>query len=1105
MKNSFFILLYCASISLYAGSFKVLLFTKPAVNLHLSIPDGIAALKKLAMQNNFDLTSSEDVNIFSDQGLSEYQVIIFLALQSNPLNNEQQKAFEHFIQSGGGFIGIHSAMGAEHQWHWFKRFMGAQFAGHSKVKKIIQVCSKDKHNATTFLPKRWERVDAWYHFKDMSPNVHTLLNFDTSKNEGNKQTSASAWYREFDGGRMFYTSGGHTKESYQEELFLKHILAGIKYCAQGKRDFKKTLPRDELFSIETIANGLHDPMEIAIAPDGRVFIAERKGAIKLYNPQDGTTKIVNTLTALIRTKDRQNYTQENGALGMTLDPDFSTNGFIYIYHSLKDKSINRLSRFTFSNNQLVNEKSILDVTSEHKNNISHEGGSLTFGHGRQLFLSTGDDTDNDPDLFTPIDERPGRHTFDAQRSSANSNDLRGSIIRIIMNKDGTYSIPAGNLWKEGTPKTRPEIYIKGCRNPYRISFDHETGYIYWGEIGPNFESHTHKRGPLGHDGLNRAREASFFGWPYFLGNLQAFYDYDYKDNICGQSFAKLLVNDSPNNTGLQKLPATQPYFIWYPTGKSNIFPELGAGTRTAMAGPLYRQGEQTKNFPAYFDNVAFFYEWSREYIKLIKMNAAGEVESIQPFLPNLKLLHPNDLELGPKGELYLLEYGTKWYGNTNGRLRKISFGGFNYTPIIKVSASKTSGAIPLKVHFDSSGTHDRDKDDVLTYEWDFGNGQNSSEPSPQVTFTKAGNYTVTFTVSDQAGKSARQIFTITPGNERPRLSFTLEHQGESFQWGQKLNYKVSASDHEDGPLTAAQISVTAEYRPDGTFKDEVKSIDPRLNGMPASHSGTRLLLKNACISCHHSQVRSKGPSFSDIAERYADNNGARHRLIKKVKTGGNGAWGVTLMPPQSHIQDADIKTMLDAIFSMDKESIVNKGENGTIQLSSRPGKNKSVKGIYIIRASATDHGANGLPPLTHYSKAIILKAPVHAVGKKRTLFSFKYAIIHGKGARYEKDNIGKYEDNKTTVSWNIDVLAEGNYHIALTMAQPSHKISTFKVKCDNQELPGNVPQTGSWQKYRMVRLGNLILKKGVNKILLQPLTMPSGYLANIRYLVVTPK
>ncbi|MDT0461292.1 PQQ-dependent sugar dehydrogenase, partial [Streptomyces sp. DSM 41527] len=154
----------------------------------------------------------------------------------------------------------------------------------------------------------------------------------------------------------------------------------------------------------------------------------------------------------------------------------------------------------------------------------HVGGDIDFDKDGNLYLSTGDDTNPfASDGYTPIDERPDRNpAFDAQRTSGNTNDLRGKILRIKVAEDGSYTVPEGNLFEPGTEKTRPEIYAMGFRNPFRFSVDQATGILYVGDYGPDAGAADPKRGPSGKVEFARVTKAGNFGWPYCVGENEPY-------------------------------------------------------------------------------------------------------------------------------------------------------------------------------------------------------------------------------------------------------------------------------------------------------------------------------------------------------------------------------------------------------------------------------------------------------------------------------------------------------------------------------------------------------------------------------------------------------
>lgn len=217
------------------GSPSILVFYKTAGFYHQSIPDGLAALQKLGSEHGIAVDTTKDAGRFTAEGLKRYNAVVFLNTTGNVLDTVQQAAFEQYIRSGNGFVGIHSATDTEYSWPWYNKLAGAYFSSHPRIQDArIQVVNK-KHVSTQHLPDVWERKDEWYNFKDMNTGVTVLLNLDEKSYKGGTNGAAHpiAWYHAFDGGRAWYTAGGHTSESYKEPLFLQHVLGGIKY-AMGK-------------------------------------------------------------------------------------------------------------------------------------------------------------------------------------------------------------------------------------------------------------------------------------------------------------------------------------------------------------------------------------------------------------------------------------------------------------------------------------------------------------------------------------------------------------------------------------------------------------------------------------------------------------------------------------------------------------------------------------------------------------------------------------------------------------------------------------------------------------------------------------------------------
>ncbi|CAA9337513.1 CBM32 / CBM47 [uncultured Microcoleus sp.] len=216
-------------------TYKVLVFSKTTGFRHDSISAGIAAIQELGAQNNFTVDATEDAAAFNDANLSQYRTVIFLSTTGDVLNTSQQAAFEHYIRAGNGYVGIHSASDTEYTWSWYGGLVGAYFSSHPEIQTATVRIENTAHRSTASLPNPWVRTDEWYNFQsNPRGNVQVLANLDeTSYTGGTMGDHPIAWYHSYDGGRAWYTGGGHTIESYSEPAFRQHILGGIQYAADA--------------------------------------------------------------------------------------------------------------------------------------------------------------------------------------------------------------------------------------------------------------------------------------------------------------------------------------------------------------------------------------------------------------------------------------------------------------------------------------------------------------------------------------------------------------------------------------------------------------------------------------------------------------------------------------------------------------------------------------------------------------------------------------------------------------------------------------------------------------------------------------------------------
>jgi uncharacterized protein len=210
---------------------RILVFSKTTGFRHSCIPFGKAALQQLGKQNNWVVDTTEVAAAFTQKNLKKYAAVVFLNTTGNVLNDEQQAAFEKYIQSGKGFVGVHAATDTEYDWPWYCKLVGANFLSHPKQQNATLHVTDSTHISTTHLPKQWQRFDEWYNFKNQNTAVKVLLTIDEKTYEGGKNGDSHpiAWYHEYNGGKAFYTALGHTDASYSEANFLQHLQGGIKY------------------------------------------------------------------------------------------------------------------------------------------------------------------------------------------------------------------------------------------------------------------------------------------------------------------------------------------------------------------------------------------------------------------------------------------------------------------------------------------------------------------------------------------------------------------------------------------------------------------------------------------------------------------------------------------------------------------------------------------------------------------------------------------------------------------------------------------------------------------------------------------------------------
>ncbi|HEX5620366.1 MAG TPA: ThuA domain-containing protein [Solirubrobacteraceae bacterium] len=984
--------------------YSVLVFTKGATG---NVTAGVAALRALpdAAEVTFDVT--DDATKFTDANLAKYRAVVFLNNAGELLDGDQQSAFEKYFKTGGGFLGIHSAIEAEPDWQFMSDLLGTRAEGRTDALDATIKVADRVHVASKGLPEYWSRNDRWYNFTgNVRGFSHVLATVDENTYTGGTDgfDHPIAWCKDYQGGRSFYTGGGGTDATYGTTSFRRHLEGALDWTA-GKADkvysdCGATVWANYQQTKIAAPPNINEPIGFDQLPDGRIMQTVRDGRIRIHDPLTGTSTVIAQIPVY------QN--SEDGLYGPAFDRNFEQNHWVYFYYAPVNlegisnsgspyppqtpagdaptapqadpsfwdnwKGYFQLSRFKFVDGpsptiDMASEQKIMKVE-VNRGACCHVAGDIDFDKHNNLWMTTGDDTpatavgaNNNPpqhDMLTNENQTiavanatggtftltfdgqttapiafplvntdieaalealsniddvavtgTGTRTVnfranqqqkdvpqmtadasgltgtaptvtiattlqgglfqapfnDARRSSTNTNDLRGKLLRIKV-KDGdiseaeantiggSYTVPSGNLFAPGTPKTRPEIYAMGFRNPFRLQID-EDDVAYIADYSPDSQSPTGLRAAQGTGRIEIVRKPSNYGWPMCYKTDLPMYKWDFNtQTTLGETYEcnnpnHGPVNPSRWNTGLTDggPPITNPD-VWYsyrddlwgtpcinnynvavPVQGSCplLFPELRSPNSNSVGPHLLlkydyeEDNPSTTKFPPYFDDAVFFGEWTRDYLREIRIDSNNNVQKINDALScggvgaaralafGFECDGPMDAQFGADGNLYLLTYGNGFFvQSAQAGMYRWSYVKGQRAPNAVMNANRTDGPAPLTVQYSSEGTRDPDPGDALTFSWDFdGNGSvDSTDPNPTYTYTQVGVYTARLVVRDPAGNSDVKTLTITVGNTSPTVTINTPVDGDFFEWGESIPYTVTVTDPEDGPIDCNRVQVT---------------------------------------------------------------------------------------------------------------------------------------------------------------------------------------------------------------------------------------------------------------------------------------------------------
>jgi PKD repeat protein len=554
---------------------------------------------------------------------------------------------------------------------------------------------------------------------------------------------------------------------------------------------------------------------------------------------------------------------------------------------------------------------------------------------------------------------------DARRSSLNTNDLRGKVARIRVAADGSYTVPSGNLFAPGTAKTRPEIYAMGFRNPFRIQVDAQ-GVAYVTDYSPDSQTPTQFRGPAGTGRVEVVRGPSNYGWPLCYSPDLPYYRWTFltstplddpaQPHECGnptrgpQNDSRWNLEGGPTvEAGREYSPPITKPDIWYsfrdnagatPQGTPcfgyygpdatstptcpQLTPELGdggVGPHGAAPYDYEAANPSTTKFPPYFDGSFILGEFTRDFLREVRLDSQGNVMKISQTLPCGQAIistafpfecdNPMDMQFGADGSLYLLTYGDGFFAaNADAGMYRFDYVKGTRAPRAVLSASRTSGQEPLTVDFSSAGSVDPDPGDSISFAWDFdGNGTTDSiDPAPRHVYTTTGQYTARLTVTDSSGKTAFASTVVTVGNTAPSVTITVPVEGGTFAFGNDIPFTVTVTDPEDGVIDCSEVEVTFVLGHDTHGHAEADTtgctgVLPTSED-DASHGGNVFGVINASYTDHgdgavpalttaaQTTIRQKRQEVEHVLSQSGTNTGNSSDVGGGLQRGslGNGDW-----------------------------------------------------------------------------------------------------------------------------------------------------------------------------------------------------------------------
>jgi PKD repeat protein/glucose/arabinose dehydrogenase len=589
-----------------------------------------------------------------------------------------------------------------------------------------------------------------------------------------------------------------------------------------------TLPAG--FQESVVFSGLTNPTVVRFADDGRVFVAEKRGVIKVFDSLTDTTP---TTFADLNVNVYNFW--DRGLLGMALAPNFPTDPSVYVLYTYDHELGSmasaprwgtagvysdpcptppgatgdgcvvsaRLSRLQAAGNVMTGSELVL-VEDWCQQYPSHSIGTVEFGEDGALYASGGDgasfnftDWGQDGNPANPCGDPPGGVGATLTPPTAEGGALRSQDLRTLndpVGLDGTIirvdpatgaGLP-GNPMAQSADANARRIIAQGMRNPFRFAPRPNANELWVGDVGWNdWEEINILPVPTVIENVEN------FGWPCYEGGSP-----DGAVRQAGYDGANLSICENLYSAGPGAV--TVPYFAYHHSAR--VVPNETCPTgSSSIAGLEFEFAAAQNSYPTEYDDALFFADYSRDCIWVMQKGADGKPAPglIRSFVSGAA--NPVNLENGPGGDLFYVDFD-------GGTIRRIIY---TSAPMAVATANPTTGPAPLTVAFDGTGSSDPNGD-PLSFAWDLdGDGayDDSTATRPSYTYSAAGSYTATLRVTDSTGASDTDSVTITVGgNTAPTAVITTPTAGTTWKVGDVITFSGSATDAQDGNLPASALA-----------------------------------------------------------------------------------------------------------------------------------------------------------------------------------------------------------------------------------------------------------------------------------------------------------